>query len=208
MAPSFRLRSSSGTSSSGSTSKRVPRPSHAFARAVRRVEGEVAWRQLVERHPAVRAREVFREHERLEVGGIILARDDLDLGHAFGELQGSLSERVGEPTLDARPAHQPVDDHLDGVVLVAGQPFAGGGAELHQLAVDPGPGDPCVASSLSRPSYSPLRPRTTGRAPGSACPPRAASTRSTICCGVWRVMTLPQLGQCGKPIARVESRRR
>ena len=34
-----------------------------------------------------------------------------------------------------------------------------------------------------------------------------SSTRSTICCGVWRVMTRPHVGQCGTPI-RAYMRRR
>ena len=109
-----------------------------LARAVRRVEREVARRELVERDAAVRAREVLREHQRLEIGRIVVPRHDLDLGDAFGQAQRGL-QRVGEPPLDARTAHQPVDDHLDGVVLVAGQSLAGGRAQLDQLAVDPGP---------------------------------------------------------------------
>ena len=69
--------------------------------------------------------------------GLVFARHDLDLGDAFGEAQRGL-ERVGEPALDARTPHQPVDDHLDGVVLVAGQALAGRRAELFCL---PLPGD-------------------------------------------------------------------
>ena len=64
---------------------------------------------------------------------------DLDLGHALGQPQGGL-EGVGEPALDALPADQAVDDHLDGVHLVAGQPVGLGGGQVAHLAVDPGPG--------------------------------------------------------------------
>ncbi len=88
----------------------------------------------------MRAREVLREHQRLEIRRIVFARDDLDLGDTLGELQRGL-ERVGEPSFDAGSAHEPVDDHLDGVVLVPGEAFAGGGAEVDQLAVDPGAGE-------------------------------------------------------------------
>ena len=35
-------------------------------------------------------------------------------------------------------------------------------------------------------------------------PSGSSSTRSTICWGVWRVMTRPQFGQCGMPIRGVE----
>ena len=50
---------------------------------------------------------------------VSVAGDELHLGHAFAEAQGSL-ERVRETPFDPR-LHQPVDHHLDGVVLVAGE---------------------------------------------------------------------------------------
>ena len=117
-------------------------PVAALARAVRRVEGEVARRELVEREAAVVAREVLGERERL--GGVavadVSARDDLHLRDALGEAERGL-ERVGEPTLDPRPAHQPVDHDLDRVLLVALEPddvaTADEVGELVQIAVDP-----------------------------------------------------------------------
>ena len=66
----------------------------------------------------MRAREVLGERERLRRLGLVVLGDDLDLGDALGELQRGL-ERVGEPALDAGAAHQPVDDDLDRVLLVA-----------------------------------------------------------------------------------------
>ncbi len=42
---------------------------------------------------------------------------------------------------------------------------------------------PWPASSSSRPSYSPLRPRTTGARTWKRVPSGSSSTRSTICCG-------------------------
>ena len=143
-------------------------PVAALARAVGRVEREVARRELVERQAAVRAREVLRERERLAVLVVLVLavpRDDLDLGDTLGEAQRGL-ERVGEPALDAGPAHQPVDDDLDRVLLVRGLRAARRSAASStsscsspsiRARVKPWP-----ASSLSSPSYSPLRPRTTG----------------------------------------------
>ena len=107
-----------------------------LARAVRRVEREVARRELLERQPAVHAREVLGEHERLGGSRLLVLGDDLDLGDAFGELQRGL-ERVGEPALDAGAAHEPVDDDFDRVLLVPLELELG--RQIDDLTVDPGP---------------------------------------------------------------------
>src|SRR5207245_9223677 len=78
---------------------------------VRRVEREVARRELLERQTAVRTREVLREREHLTVLVMLLlplSRDDLDLGDALGQAQRGL-ERGGEAALDTGAAHQTVD---------------------------------------------------------------------------------------------------
>ena len=66
-------------------------------------------------------------------------RHELDLGHAVGQLQRRL-QRVGEAPLDAVAAHEPVDDDLDLVLLVAGQPLVALQelGDVDHLAVDPG----------------------------------------------------------------------
>ena len=126
-------------------------PVAALAGAVRRVEREVARRELLERQAAVRAGQMLREREHLPVLVVLLLallRDDLDLGDALGEAQGGL-ERVGEPALDTRAANEPVDDDLDRVLLVPGQPLptlcvpsrAAHARQLVHLAVDPRPGE-------------------------------------------------------------------
>ena len=137
-----------------------------LAGAVGRVEREVAGRQLVEAAVPVGAGQVLAERERLgtgvgvavgrpavvaravgpvalatardAVGAAAVAGHDLHLGHAVGQLQRGL-ERVGEAPLDAVAPHEPVDDDLDRVLLVAGQLDLVGG--LVDLAVDPGPGE-------------------------------------------------------------------
>jgi hypothetical protein len=63
-------------------------PVAALAGAVRRVEGEVPGRELVERDPTMRAGEVLGEGEDLRL--LALARHDLDLGHALGQAQRGL----------------------------------------------------------------------------------------------------------------------
>ena len=126
-----------------------------LARAVRRVEREVARRELLERQPAVHAREVLGEHERLGRLALVVFGNDLDLGDAFGELQRGL-ERVGEPPLDPRPAHQPVDDDLDGVLLVALELELGG--QVDDLTVDPGPGVTLAGELVEERVVLPLRP--------------------------------------------------
>ena len=90
------------------------------ARPVRGVEREVAWGELFVARSADRAGEVLTERE-LILDLTILAHD-LDLGDALGELERGL-EAVGESPLDALAPHQPVDDHLDRVILVTGQRF-------------------------------------------------------------------------------------
>ena len=79
------------------------------------------------------ARQVLGERERLGLF-LVLARDDLDLGHALGDAERSL-ERVGEAALDAGAAHQAIDHDLDRVVLVPLELQLGG--EVDQLTVDP-----------------------------------------------------------------------
>ena len=46
--------------------------------------------------------------------------DHHDLGRPPGQRQGRL-DRLGQALADVVPADQPVDHHLDGVLLVAGQ---------------------------------------------------------------------------------------
>src|ERR687898_503470 len=104
-----------------------PEPVAPLARPVRRVEREVAGRELLERQPAVRAREMLREGQHLAVLVVLLlalTRHDLDLGDSFGQAQRGL-ERVGQPPFDAITPYEAVDDDLDGVLLVAGEPPAG-----------------------------------------------------------------------------------
>ena len=138
----------------------------AIAGAVGRVEREVARRQLLEAAVAVGADEVLGERERLGVGQLLelvlrgagaRAGDDLDLGHAVGELEGGL-EGVGEPPLDAVAAHQAVDDDLDGVLLVAGEVDGLAGADLDEVAVDPGPGEALAGEVLQEGLVGALAP--------------------------------------------------
>ncbi len=59
--------------------------------------------------------------ERERLGFLVaLPGHDLHLRHTLGQAQGGL-HRVGESPFDAGAAHEPVDDHLDRVVLVARQ---------------------------------------------------------------------------------------
>jgi hypothetical protein len=101
------------------------------------VEGEVPGGQLVERGPVVGAGQVLAEGEDLALAAVLLPGDELHLGHALGQAERRL-QRVGEAAPDPLPAHQPVDHHLDGVLLVALEVDVLG--QLPQLPVDPGPG--------------------------------------------------------------------
>ena len=61
---------------------------------------------------------MLAEGER--VLGLAVFANDLDFGHAIGQLKRGL-KAVGESTLDALAAHQTVDDYLDGVVFITRQ---------------------------------------------------------------------------------------
>ena len=101
------------------------------ARPVRAVEREVARLQLLEGEAAVAAGEVLAEGEGRSV-------DDLDDRYPFGQVEGGL-QRVGEPALDPFFAHQPVDDDLDGVLVVPVELDVFG--QFAHLTVDAGPGE-------------------------------------------------------------------
>ena len=113
---------------------------------VGRVEREVAGRGLLEGEPAERARQVLGERD--ELLGAVLA-DDADLGDAVGEPQGGL-HRLGQALADVVAPHQPVDDDLDGVLLVAGQVVRAPFGQLDHLAVDPGPGEPLLGQVVEQ----------------------------------------------------------
>ena len=60
-------------------------------------------------------------------------------------------------------AHQPVDDHLDGVVLVAGEAIPAFRAEVDELAVDPGPGEALLGQLAQQTLVLALAPAHDGR---------------------------------------------
>ena len=110
-------------------------PVAALAGAVGGVEGEVAGGQLLEGLAVGRPGQVLGEDQQLGLG---VAGQQLDLGHALGQAQRGL-ERVGQPPFDAGAQHQPVDDDLDRVDLVAAEVDLA--AQLVLLAVDHDPGE-------------------------------------------------------------------
>ena len=112
-----------------------------LARAVRRVEREVPRLELVEREPVERAR------QGLAVGLDVLAVVGLhrDRDEPLRQLQGRL-DRVRDPPPDVRLGDEPVDDDLDRVLVVAGEPDRLG--QLADLPVDPGPDEPLAREVL------------------------------------------------------------
>ena len=86
-------------------------------------------------------------------GGSSVPGHQLHLGHPFGQPQRRL-QRVGQPALDPLPLDQAVDDHLDGVDLVAGQ--LGRVRQLVDLAVDAGPGEALPGQLLEQALVLPL----------------------------------------------------
>jgi hypothetical protein len=108
-----------------------PDPRAFPTRPVGAVEAEVAGLQLVEGQPAHRAGQVLGEGE----GGPF---DHIDIHHPVGQVEGGL-DALGEPLVDPGLRHQPVDHHLDGVLVVAVEADVLG--EVPHLPVDPGPGE-------------------------------------------------------------------
>jgi hypothetical protein len=84
---------------------------------------------------------VLAEGDGLLLGAVGVDHDHL--GHPFGQGEGGL-EGLGESAPDVVPAHQTIDDDLDGVLLVAGQVEVGPVGQLYGDAVHPGPGEPLL----------------------------------------------------------------
>ena len=110
-------------------------PVARLARAVGRVEREVARRELLERQPAVHAREVLGEHERLGLGLARLLGTISTSATPSASFSAVSSESVSRRSMPG-PAHEPVDDDLDRVLLVALELELG--RQVDDLAVDPG----------------------------------------------------------------------
>ena len=140
------------------------------AGSVRRVEREVARRQLVEREPAVRARELLREGLDLLVA---LVRDDGHRRDPLGQLQ-RLLDRIGDPSADVGLGDQSVDDDLDRVLVVPGA--AGSAPRGRGPRRRSAPGDiPCAPDPGGASRTPPSGPAPPARAPGSGSPRGAPS---------------------------------
>ena len=86
--------------------------------------------------------------------GPVGAHDD-HLGHALGQREGGL-ERLGQAAADVVPADQPVDHHLDGVLLVAGQLDLVAVGQLDGGPVHPHPGEPLLGEVVEEGAVLPL----------------------------------------------------
>ena len=186
-----------GSTSSGSTSMRVPRPWHS---------GQAPNGEL-------------NENDRGSSSSVSIG---CSLGQAicsenFSSRPGSLAGRStkskttsppASPSavstesvsrrLDGRLDREPVDDDLDGVLLLLVELGRLGRAGRSRRRPGPGRSPGSGAGGTGR-RTRPCGRGSPARAPGSGCPPRASSTRSTICCGVCREIGAPQVGQCGRP---------
>ena len=115
-----------------------PEPSARRAGTVGRVEREVAGRRVLEADAAVRTSQVLAEGDGFLFGAVGI--DDHDLGHALGQRQRRL-QGLGQPAPDVVSTDQPVDHHLDGVVLIAGQLQVATIGQFDGDTVDPDPGE-------------------------------------------------------------------
>ncbi len=116
----------------------------ARARAVRRVEGEDARRELGQRHAVLRAREALGEDQR-RLLGLALAGHDLDLDEAVRHRERGL-DRVRQPPAQVVLHHQAIDDHRDVVLELLVQ--RDGLLEQPHLAVDARPREALAAQRL------------------------------------------------------------
>ena len=81
----------------------------------------------------------IRSENFISLWGSFLSRvDEVEDHEPGGEVERGL-DGVGEPALGRRLGGEPVDDHLDGVLLLLLQ--LGRVGELDRLAVDPGPAE-------------------------------------------------------------------
>ncbi len=136
MAPSARVLSGSGTTSSGVDFHPGAQAGAVRARPPRGVERERPRLQLIERQIVIQAGQMLGEHP-LPVRVIVGQVHEIQQHHATGQAQRRL-HRVGQPPPGVGLDRQPVHHHLDGVLLVLVQ-----GRRVVQPddgAVDPGPG--------------------------------------------------------------------
>ena len=123
-------------------------PGALRAGAVGAVEREVAWLEVFEAEPALGAGQVLGEGER----GTAL---DLDVGDPLGQGKRGL-QGLGQALGHALLAHQSIDNHLDGVLVIAVEFDLLG--ELANLAVDSGPGKPLFGQVREQALVLPLAP--------------------------------------------------
>ena len=110
-----------------------PRPVHA---------GQAPWGELNENNrgdSSVRAKPQRGQEWREESDELLAPAAGAIAHHALADLERGL-ERVGETVAEVVAHLKPIDDHLDGVLLLLVEVGRVGGVD--QLAVDPGPHEP------------------------------------------------------------------
>ena len=180
-APSSIDRSGSGTTSSGSTSSRVPSPSHVGHAPYGELNEKLRGASSSNEMPVEGAGELLAEGldapRRRRAVWTAMARD------ALGELERGL-DRVGHPPADVGLGDQAVDDHLDRVLVGLRSSRIGSASSRTSPSIR-ARANPLRARSSSSFSYSPLRPRTMGastwnRVPsGSSHAPGRRSARAS-----------------------------
>jgi hypothetical protein len=124
------------------------------ARAERRVERERPRLQLFERQVVVHAREVLGEYP-LAVRVGVRQIDEVERHESAGQAQCGL-HRVGQPLLCRALHRQPVDDHLDGVLLLLVE--LGRLGQQVDVPVGPRPGEPLGLELAVEVDVLPLAP--------------------------------------------------
>ena len=207
IAPSASVLAGSATTSSGSTSIRMPRPVQS---------GQAPHGELNEndrgssssKDSRRRGRPGARRHP-LPVRSVS-GRSTKSSTTMPPDSPSAVSTESVEPAPGGLLDVEPVDHDLDVVLLVLlqrGQGSGGGAVQPDHRAVHPGPGIPLGLQFTQQLGVLTLAARTTARAPGTWCPRQARSTRSTICCGLCLAIGPPQIGQCGLPTRAYSSRR-
>ncbi len=197
--------SSSGTSRSGSTSSRVPMPVHSGQAPNGAVERERPRLDLVEGRAGGRSGRPGSRRTVAPGRGPRRLVDQVD-DHEPPARRSAVSTESVSRRCAAALGDQAVDDDLDGVLELLLQLRRLGEGDAPRRPPARGRSPWTAAHGTGR-RTRPCAPRTTGASTWNRVPSGSSSSRSTICCGVCRVIASPQIGQCGLP-TRAHSRRR
>ena len=207
IAPSPRVRSSSGTSSSGSTSSSVPRPVH-LGQAPNGLLNENDRGSTSSMASGWSLGQAIRSEKRRSRSGSLASLST----NSTTRTPPASPSAVSTESVSRRlaPLSFPLATRRStttSMVCLTCFSSLGGSVSDTTSPSTRAREKPLLWSSPNRSTYSPLRARTTGASTWNLVLSGSSSSRSTICWGLCRVIGSPHTGQCGRP-ARANSSRR